>query len=82
MNIARYKKSVSSILWVQLALVACYIPWSIVALLSVIGIENDMAWITTETLVFLNSSFNPILYCLKIIEERQAVKATIKQLDC
>ena len=82
MNIARYKKSVSSILWVQLALVACYIPWSIVALLSVIGIENDMAWITTETLVFLSLSLKPILYCLKIIEERQAVKATIKQLDC
>ena len=82
MNIARYKKSVSSILWVQLALVACYIPWSIVALLSVIGIENYMAWITTLTLVFLNSSLNPILYCLKIKEVRQAVKATIKQLDC
>ena len=82
MNIARYKKSVSSILWVQLALVACYVPWSIVALLSVIGIANYMAWITTLTLVFLNSSLNPILYCLKIKEVRQAVKATIKQLDC
>ena len=80
MNIARYKKSVSSILWVQL--VACYVPWSIVALLSVIGIENDMAKITTQTLVLLNSSLNPILYCLKIKEVRQAVKATIKRLDC
>ena len=26
MNIARYKKTVSSILWVQLALVTCYVP--------------------------------------------------------
>ena len=82
MNIARYKKSVSSTLWVQLALVACYVPWGIVASLSAIGIEHYMAWITTQTLVYLNSSLNPILYCLKIKEVRQAVKATIKQLDC
>ena len=82
MNIARYKKSVSSILWVQLALVACYVPWSILALLSAVEIEHYVAWITTETLVLLNSSLNPILYCLKIKEVRQAVKTTIKQLDC
>ena len=30
LNIAKYKKSVSSIMWVQLALAACYIPWVIV----------------------------------------------------
>jgi len=29
LNIARYKKLVSSVLWVQLALVACYTPWGI-----------------------------------------------------
>ena len=82
MNIARYKKSVSSILLVQCAFFACFIPWSILAFLSVVGIEHDVAWITTQTLVVLNSSLNPILYCLKIKEVRQAVKATIKQLDC
>ena len=83
MNIARYKKSVSSILWVQLALAACYVPWSIVALLFAIGIEETvLAWIVTETLLYLNSSLNPILYCWKIREVRRAVKATIKQLAC
>ena len=30
-NIARYRKTVSSILWVQLALLACYAPYGIVA---------------------------------------------------
>ena len=82
MNIARYKKSVSSILWVQLALFACYVPWSILALLSVVGIEHYVARITIDTLFYLNSSLNPILYCLKIKEVRQAVKVTIKQFDC
>ena len=84
LNIARYKKSVSSILWVQLALVACYGPWVFVTFLYAIGIKNELrvAWTITTTLVHLNSTFNPILYCWKIREVRQAVKATIKQRDC
>ena len=82
LNIARYKRTVSSILWVQLALVACYIPWGILAVLFVIGIENDEAWIAAETLIYLNSSLNPILYCWKIREVRQVVKDIIRQLNC
>ena len=80
LNMARYKKSVSSILWVQLALAACYVPWVIPAVLSVNGIENDVAWITVLTLVLLNSSLNPILYCWKITQIKRAVKDTIRQL--
>ena len=82
LNVARYKKSVSSIMWVQLALVACYIPYGIIAMLDVNGIKNDVARFITETLVYLNSSLNPILYCWKIKEVRQAVKDTIRQLYC
>ena len=82
MNIARYKKSVSSILWVQLALVACYAPWGIAVVLYVNGIGNDDAWLVSETLIYLNSSVNPILYCWKIRAVRQAVKDTIGQLYC
>ena len=84
LNIARYKKSVSSILWVQLALLACYGPWVFMAFLFVTGIENDarVAWIITTTLVRLNSTLNPILYCWKIREVRQAVKATVKRRNC
>ena len=81
-NIARYKKSVSSVLWVQFALVACYAPWGIAVALYVNGIENDVAWLVTETLVYLNSSLNPILYCWKIRAVRQAVKDTTRQLHC
>ena len=33
LHIARYKKTVSSIMWVQLALVACYLPWLVVPML-------------------------------------------------
>ena len=82
LNIARYKKTVSSIMWVQLALVACYVPWGIMAVLALNGIQREVAWRATETLVFLNSSLNPILYCWKITEVKQAVKGTISQLHC
>ena len=87
LSMARYKKSVSSTLWVQLALAACYIPLTIVAVLGVNkrrevvhGIEYDVAWSTALSLVYLNSSLNPLLYCWKIREVRQQVKDTIKQL--
>ena len=82
LNIARYKKTVSNIMWVQLALVACYVPWGIVVVLHANGIENGATWITTDTLIFFNSSLNPILYCWKIREVKQAVKSLIRQLFC
>jgi len=82
LNIARYKKSVSNILWVQLTLVACYGPWGIAVVLYVNGIGNDVTWLVTETLIYLNSSLNPIVYCWKIRTVRQAVKHTIRQIHC
>ena len=80
LNITRYKKTVSSIMWVQLALVACYVPWGIIAVLYANGIEHEVALIAVFTLVYLNSSLNPILYCWKIREVKQGVKGTIRQL--
>ena len=82
LNILRYRKTVSNMLWVQLTLVACYVPFGIVAVLAVNGIENSVAWLATENLAYINSSLNPILYCWKIKAVRQAVKNTVKQLSC
>ena len=78
LNIARYKRMVSSILWVQLALVTCYVPFGIAIVLSANGI-GFVAWRATETLIYLNSSLNPILYCWEIREVKQAVRETIRQ---
>jgi len=86
LNIARYKKAVSTALWLQLALVACYLPYGVVAALVTNGGLSSTpflcAWSYTTTLVFLNSSLNPILYCWKLEEVRQAVKDTIRQVLC
>jgi len=82
LNIARYKKTVSSVLWVQLALVACYVPVGIFIVLRLNGIRGGVYFMVKNTLLFLNSSLNPILYCWKIREVKQAVKDTIRRLYC
>ena len=85
LNIARYRKAVYSALWVQGTLVICYLPYVIVVpLIPHRGMSSSLyrALQFTTTLVFLNSSLNPLLYCWKIREVRQAVKVTLRQLFC
>ena len=85
LNMARYKKAVSSAIWLQLTLVACYLPYVIVTVFRAeSGLYTSLyhARSYTITLVYLNSSLNPILYCWKIDEVRQTVKDTSRQLLC
>ena len=85
LNIARYRKAVYSALWVQGTLVFCYLPHGVaVALTPAEGMRISvyLARQYTVSLVFLNSSLNPLLYCWKIREVRKAVKDSIRQLYC
>ena len=89
LNIERYRKAVSSALWVQCTLVACYLPFPIVRALVVDNIGNSklspsslLSFDVATSLIYLNSSLNPILYCWKISEVKQAVKETIRQALC
>ena len=89
LNIARYKKSVSSALWVQWALIICYIPFIVLRVMlmihgQIVFVESDfaLAFYATLTLMYLNSSLNPILYYWRIGTVRQAAKDTMKQLIC
>ena len=85
LNIARYRKAVFSALWVQVTLVACYLPFGVASALTPQrepSLSIYLAWQYTTTLVYINSSLNPLLYCWKIREVRQAVKDTIRQLSC
>ena len=84
LNMARYRKALYSALWVQLALVVCYLPYGVVTALlySKLSSSYMVAWSMTATLVYFNSSLNPFLYCWKIKEVRQAVKKTIREALC
>ena len=84
-NIARYRKTVATAIWVEVTLIACYLPYSIVIAVIVNQGSSpflDVAWESTVTLVCLNSSLNPILYCWRIKAVKQEVKSTIRQLFC
>ena len=83
LNLERYKRTVVSVALVQLALVICYFPFTIFnTLIHLTDIHPSICFLldfTSTTLLFLNSSLNPFLYCWKIKEIRQAVKATIRR---
>ena len=85
LNIARYRKAVYSALWVQGTLVICYLPYTIAIFLTPqrgMPLSIYLARNFTASMVLLNSSLNPLLYCWKIREVRQAVKETLGQLFC
>ena len=85
LNIARYKRTVYSTLWAQVALLVCYLPAFIVEGLRLErGVSSFLlvARFYSLTSVFLNSSLNPMLYCWKIREVRLAVKDTLRGLFC
>ena len=87
LNIVRYRKAVYSALWVQVTLFICYLPFVIIeALTDLKSVKLSSSVYLVKafsfTFVFLNSAFNPFLYCWKIKEVRQAVKHTIRQIHC
>ena len=79
LNIARYKKTVYSIAWVQLALFICYFPYILIGWLGD-STEIDILGELFVTLIYLNSSLNPALYCWRIRDVRQEVKNIIRKI--
>ena len=85
LNIARYKKTVYSIAWVQLALLICYFPYNLLGFLRLFdkvsySTETFILWELFVTLLYLNSSLNPVLYCWRIRDVRQEVKNMIRKI--
>ena len=84
LNIGRYKKTVYSIAWVQLALLICYIPYILMAFIRELSHSPEpyfkILWESFVTLLYLNSSLNPALYCWRIRDVRQEVKNIIRKI--
>ena len=83
LNIARYKKMIHSAAWLQMTLIVCYMPSLTVVILSRIvtqRVEKLFLYYSAMTVLFLNSSVNPILYCWRIGEVKKEVKNTLKQI--
>ena len=87
LNIARYKKTVYSVAWIQFAMLACYGPNIVMAFLWRFRIidystESTIANDVFLCLIFLNSSLNPVLYCWRIKDVRKEVKNIIRKCLC
>ena len=86
LNMARYRKAVSSALCVQLALVVCYVPTVLMLLVlahrKTYSSHVVVIYAIAIILTYFNSTLNPFLYCWKVREVRQAVKQTIRQTLC
>ena len=87
LNIARYKKTVYTVAWIQFVMLACYGPFIVMAFLWNFGsvghsTEVWIAYAVSFCLFFLNSSLNPVLYCWRIKDVRQKVKNAIRKCLC
>lgn len=84
-NLTRYKKTVNNMLYAYIAFILCYLPLlCILIVIHVRGIHRIVKILRflSATLIFMNSSLNPLLYCWKIREIRQVVLVAIARLCC
>ena len=70
-NAARLKKSSLATFFIYLVYLACYLPIACVVLAKING--KTALYFTLVTLVYLNSSLNPLIYCWKMRHIRQTV---------
>lgn len=86
-NITKYKKSVQTILIIVIFFLLGFLPSMIFMSLSVLSTPsgNGSFSVLTHisfTLFYLSSSFNPLLYCNRMIEIRNEVKLLIRNMFC
>ena len=80
-NMLGLKTSAFNALIVFLVLILCYCPYFIVFVVtSVYPINVMLGRSLASTIVFINSSLNPFLYCWRIYEIREVVKQTCHKL--
>ena len=75
-NAVRLRKTAAGTFYVYIAFLACYGPLFCVLLSLRIYGETTLLlqlWYYAMTLVFMNSSLNPLIYCLKMRQVRQGI---------
>ena len=81
-NAARLKKSSLATFYVYFVYLVCYLPVSCVKFAKTNG-ETPLLfqlWYITLTLVYLNSSLNPLIYCWKMRHIRQTVMDILRNI--
>ena len=79
----RVKRTAINTFIFYIAMILCHIPILISMTLSSISFENwTKTWHFADTVVFLNSSINPLLYCWRLGDLRAAIVNTVKIILC
>ena len=82
-NMRKYKKSVITMIYVLVMFLACYTPFlAAMAVRVLVGYNSTvkMFYEWGATVVYLNSSLNPLLYWIRMQEIRLAAYNTIRKL--
>ena len=80
-RMAKQKKAASSVMWIQIALIVCYLPYGVVLALPKVLERSQIPVLIRQYAVvssYTNSLLNPLLYCWKIKEVRLAVMRTLR----
>lgn len=81
--IARLKRSAINTLIFYLFMILCYLPKLISLCLYTTSNKNwTSIWNFADTVVFMNSSVNPILYCWRLRELRMPVIQVVRKILC
>lgn len=84
-SVNRYKQTVYNMLYVYAAFILCYLPlFCVLIVIHVRGVNTTLKIFrfVGATLIFVNSSLNPLLYCWKIREIRQVGLAAVMKVFC
>ena len=76
-DLAKYKKSVASMLYILLLFSLCFVPYIVSAGMQInsqVGFETATALRVSFVLIFLSSSLNPCLYIWRMNDIRNGVK--------
>lgn len=82
-NMLKYKKSTIAMLYILGVFLVCYVPTLIIRttiLLRGYTRTAKIAYVYISTLLLVNSSCNPVIYCWRMSEIRRAVKATLNRI--
>lgn len=82
-NMKKFWKFVVNFSYVYIIMIMCFFPYAVTLLIrGLIGItkEYKVALNVTSTIIFVNSSLNPLVYCWRITEIRRAVFKTLSSL--
>lgn len=80
LKMRRFRKTVTSVLWIHCALILCFFPFTVNKAVSSI-FKNSSYHLHVElwtiTLVYCNSFLNPVIYCWRIPKIREVITDTL-----